>query len=72
MLLLRLGCKRSSERAGFQDPLFDRLSLDNVLPKNAANPFWRDTSVPGAIGPDADVLYPVSMQYSHVIVTIAC
>ena len=52
MRLLRLGCKRSSERGGFQDPLFNRLALDDVLLKNPANPFWRDTSVPGAIGPD--------------------
>ena len=52
MLLLRLGCKRSTKCAGFQDPLFDRLSLDDVSLKNPANPFWRDTSVPSAIGPD--------------------
>ena len=52
MLWLRLGCKRSSEGAGFQDPLFNRLSLDDVLLKNASDPVRRDTSVPGAIGPD--------------------
>ena len=52
MRLLRLGCKPSSERAGFQDPLFNRLSLDDVLVKNASDAFWRDTSIPGAIGPD--------------------
>ena len=52
MRLLHLGCKRSSEWAGFQDPLFDWLSLDDVSLKNAADAFWRDTSVPGAIGPD--------------------
>ena len=52
MRLLRLGCKPSSERARFQDPLFNRLSLDDVLLKNAADAFWRDPSVPGAIRPD--------------------
>ena len=52
MRWLRLGCKRSSERGGFQDPLFNRLSLDDVSLKNAADPVRRDTSVPGAIGPD--------------------
>ena len=52
MRWLRLGCKRLNERGGFQDPLFNRLSLDDVSLKNAADPFWRDTSVPGAIGPD--------------------
>ena len=40
------------ESSGLQNPLFDRLSLDNVSLKNAADPFWRDISVPGAIGPD--------------------
>lgn len=52
MRLLPLGCKPSCERAGFQDPLFDWLSLDDVLLKNAADALWRNTSVPGAIGPD--------------------
>ena len=52
MRLLRLGCKRSSKCAGFQDPFFDRLSLDDVSLKNAADAFWRDPFVPGAIGPD--------------------
>ena len=52
MRLLRPGCKRSSERGGFEDPLFNRLALDDVLLKNAADAFWRDTSIPGAIGPD--------------------
>ena len=52
MLLLCPGCKRSSEWAGFQDPLFDRLSLDDVLMKDVADPIRSDTSVPDAIGPD--------------------
>lgn len=52
MLLLRLGCKHLSEAAGFQDPLFDWLPLDDVPLKNAADALRRDPSIPGAIGPD--------------------
>ncbi len=52
MRLRPLGCTRSSKSAGLQDPLFDRLSLDDVPLKNAADAFRRNTSIPGAIGPD--------------------
>ena len=52
MPLLHRGCKPSTEGSGLQDPLLDRLSLDDVLLKNAADPFRRDTAIPSAIRPD--------------------
>ena len=52
MLLLHRGSRPSSEWAGFQDPVFDRLSLNDVLVKDAVNAFWGDTAIPSAIRPD--------------------